>query len=139
MLRKQSERYPILREYLISFDLRKQNTGENARERSYVSHMIPNELIELLGDYLEQRLLDRVKKDFFFPLILADECLDIVKTWLRSTMPNETLSCLTLMHLNYNLEIPYEELIQKWAQQKNRLIRLDINDWLSELQMDVSL
>jgi len=66
VLRKQSEHDPILREHLISFDLRKQNTGENARERSYVSHMIPNELIELLGDYLEQRLLDRVKKAFFF-------------------------------------------------------------------------
>ena len=66
MLRKQSEHDPILREHLISFDLRKQNTGENARERSYVSHMIANELIELLGDYLEQRLLDRVKKAFCF-------------------------------------------------------------------------
>ena len=54
-------------------------------------------------------------------------------------MPNERLSCLTLMHLNYNLEIPYEELIQKWAQQKNRLIHVDINDWLSELQIAVSL
>ena len=138
MLRKQSEHDPILREHLISFDLRKQNTEENARERSYVSHMIANELIELLGDYLEQRLLDRVKKAFFFS-ILADECRDIVKTWLRSTMPNEILSCLTLMHLNYNLEIPYEELIQKWAQQKNRLIHVDINDWLSELQIAVSL
>ena len=70
------------------------------------------------------------EESLFFS-ILADDCRDIVKTWLQSTMPNERLSCLTLMHLNYNLEIPYEELIQKWAQQKNRLIHVDINDWLS--------
>ena len=78
------------------------------------------------------------EESLFFS-ILADECRDIVKTWLRSTMPNERLSCLTLMHLNYNLEIPYEELIQKWAQQKHRLIHVDIHDWLSELQIAVSL
>ena len=65
--------------------------------------------------------------------------LRLLKTWLRSTMRDERLSCLTLMQLNYNLEIPYEELIQKWAQQKKRLIHVDINDWLSELQMDVTL
>ena len=42
---------------------------------SYISHRIQNELIGIIGDYLEQRVLNRIKKVWFFS-ILADECRD---------------------------------------------------------------
>ena len=54
----------------------------------------------------------------------------LLKTWLRSTMTDERLSSLALMHLNYDLELPYEELIKKWSQCKDRLIMFDIYEWM---------
>ena len=57
-------------------------------------------------------------------------------TWLRSTMTDEQLSSLALMHFNYDLEIPYEELIMKWSQFKDRLITLDISEWMDGLKKD---
>ena len=56
----------------------------------------------------------------------------LLKTWLRSSMTDERLSALALMHFNYELEIPYEKLIIKWSQLKDRLIDLDLVDWLEE-------
>lgn len=58
----------------------------------------------------------------------------LLKTWLRSTMGDERLTSLALMHFNYNIEIPFDELIIKWSQQKNRLINLDITEWLECLE-----
>ena len=54
-----------------------------------------------------------------------------LKTWLRSTMTDSRLSALALMHFNYEIEIPYEELIKKWSQFKTRLITLDVNEWIA--------
>ena len=53
-----------------------------------------------------------------------------LKTWLRSTMTDTRLSALALMHFNYDLEIPYEDLIKKWSQFKSRLITLDVAEWI---------
>ena len=57
-------------------------------------------------------------------------------TWLRSTMTDEQLSSLALMHLNYDLELPYKELIKKWSQFKDRLIMFDISEWMDGLKKD---
>ena len=57
----------------------------------------------------------------------------LLKTWLRSSMTDERLSALALMHFNYELEIPYEKLIIKWSQLKDRLIDLDLVDWFEEV------
>ena len=55
----------------------------------------------------------------------------LLKTWLRSTMTDTRLSSLALMHLQYDEEIPFKELIKKWSQVKSRLIELDITEWIS--------
>jgi len=56
----------------------------------------------------------------------------LLKTWLRSTMSDERLSALALMHFNYDLELPYEHLIMKWSQLKQRLISVDITEWIAD-------
>ena len=53
----------------------------------------------------------------------------LLKTWLRSTMTDSRLSSLALMHFNYDVDIPFEELIYKWSQMKNRLIAFDSEEW----------
>ena len=40
------------------------------------------------------------------------------------------------MHLNYDLELPYKELIKKWSQFKDRLIMFDISEWMDGLKKD---
>ena len=55
----------------------------------------------------------------------------LLKTWLRSTLTDTRLSSLDLMHLQYDEEIPFKELIKKWSQVKSRLIELDITEWIS--------
>ena len=47
-------------------------------------------------------------------------------------MKDDGLSSLALMHFNYDLEIPYEQLIKKWSQLKDRLMTLDIEQWLND-------
>ena len=47
-------------------------------------------------------------------------------------MSDERLSALALMHFNYDVEVPYELLLEKWSGLKNRLMRLNINDWYNE-------
>ena len=42
---------------------------------SYISHRMQNEFISLIGDYLEERVFNRVRKVLFFS-ILADERRD---------------------------------------------------------------
>ena len=56
----------------------------------------------------------------------------LLKTWLRSTRSDEHLSALALMHFNYDVEVPYKLLLEKWSGLKNRLMRLNINDWYNE-------
>ena len=56
----------------------------------------------------------------------------LLKTWLCSTMTDNCLSSLALMHFNYEVDIPYELLMQKWSSSKNRLISLTISDWYDE-------
>jgi len=46
-------------------------------------------------------------------------------------MTDPRLSSLALMHLQYDEEIPFKELIKKWSQVKSRLIELDITEWIS--------
>ena len=58
----------------------------------------------------------------------------LLKTWLRSTMKDDQLSSLALMHFNYGLDIPYEQLIKKWSQLKDRLMTLDIEQWLNDFE-----
>ena len=41
----------------------------------YISHRVQEEFISLIGDHLEQGIIDRVKKAMFFS-ILVDECRD---------------------------------------------------------------
>ena len=41
---------------------------------SYISHRMQNEFISLIGDYLEERVLNRVRKALFFS-ILAETAL----------------------------------------------------------------
>ena len=47
-------------------------------------------------------------------------------------MKNDRLSALALMNFDYNLEIPYEQLIKKWSQLKDRLMTPDIEQWLND-------
>ena len=47
-------------------------------------------------------------------------------------MSDERLSALALMHFNFDLELPYERLIMKWSQLKQRLISLDITEWIAD-------
>ena len=46
-------------------------------------------------------------------------------------MTDSRLSALALMHFDYEIEIPYEELIKKWSQFKTWLITLDVNEWIA--------
>ena len=47
-------------------------------------------------------------------------------------MSDEGLSAIALMHFNFDLELPYEHLIMKWSQLKQRLISLDITEWIAD-------
>ena len=58
----------------------------------------------------------------------------LLKTWLRSTMKDDQLSSLALMHFNYGLDIRYEQLIKKWSQLKDRLMTLDIEQRLNDFE-----
>ena len=73
-LNAQAEHDHILREHLERIQLKQKASGTNVRG-SYISHRIQNELIGIIGDYLEPRVLNRIKKVWFFS-ILADECRD---------------------------------------------------------------
>ena len=53
-----------------------------------------------------------------------------------STMKDDQVSSLALMHFNYGLDIPYEQLIKKWSQLilKDRLMTLDIEQRLNDFE-----
>ena len=73
------------------------------------------------------------------PIVLRTNSMTwMLKPWLQSTMTDERLSSLALMHLNYDLELPYKELIciKKWSQFKDRLIMFDISEWMDGLKKD---
>ena len=70
-LNAQAEFYKILAAHLTKVANKKKHTGKRV-QGSYVSHRIQEEFIQLIGDYLEERVLDRVRKAMFFA-IMADE------------------------------------------------------------------
>ena len=53
-----------------------------------------------------------------------------LKTYLRSTMSNERLSGLALMHTNYSMELNFEEIINIFARKHPR--RMTLGDILSD-------
>ena len=55
-------------------EMKRKANGKQVRG-TYISHRIQNELIDLVGEFLEQCVIDRVKSCWFFS-ILADECRD---------------------------------------------------------------
>ena len=73
-LHAQAEHDPILGEHLKNIELKRKATGKQVKG-AYISHRIQEELIGLIGDFLEDRILNRLKKAIFFA-IMADECRD---------------------------------------------------------------
>ena len=52
-----------------------------------------------------------------------------MKTWLRTTMSNERLNGLTMMHINNDIKVNVEEVMNTFARQNpNRMQFLDIFD-----------
>ena len=73
-MKAQAQSDPILAEHFQKIEAKSKATGRQVRG-TYVSHRIQNELVDIIGQFLEQRVLDRVKSCWFFS-ILADECRD---------------------------------------------------------------
>ena len=63
----------------------------------------------------------------------------LLKTWLRSIITDERLSSLALIHFNYDVQIPVDQLIAKWGLVKERLIHLEITEWMDEMEIEQNL
>ena len=50
----------------------------------------------------------------------------LLKNWLRSTMKDERLTALALMHLFRDVKVDYLELLGRWEAERPRRIHLDL-------------
>ena len=57
------------------------------------------------------------------------------KKWQRNKLEVH----IAQMHFNYDVQIPFDQLIAKWGLVKERLIRLEITEWMNEMEIEQNL
>ena len=57
----------------------------------------------------------------------------------RPGYADERLSSVARMHFNYDVQIPFDQLIAKWGLVKESLIRLEITEWMDEMEIEQNL
>ena len=73
---------------------------------------------------------------YFTPLVATCECernvsaLRRLKTYLRSTMSQTRLTGLALLHIHYNMDIDFDEIIRRFARLRPR--RMELANILSD-------
>ena len=70
-LNAQAEHDPTLSKHIKEMEMKRKANGKQVRG-TYISHQFQNELIDLIGEFLEQCVRDGLKHCWFFS-ILADE------------------------------------------------------------------